>query len=112
MPQKRISPQPKEPQRVESIGDRVAQARRMLGVTLKRDISRADLAQMAGLPASTVNRIEEDETKDPEDGTLKKLASVLGVTPSVLRYGDTSTQIEIIPTADPRQSRSDADAKE
>jgi len=59
----------------------------MLGVTLKADISPADLASMAGVPASTVTRIESGKSEHPEEATLKKLAAVLKVPAMWLRYG-------------------------
>ena len=80
-------PQPNKRQRVETIGDRLAHARRVLGVTIKQDISTAELARMADLPTSTVTRIESGESEDPNEATLQKLAGVLRVSSVWLRYG-------------------------
>jgi transcriptional regulator with XRE-family HTH domain len=74
-------------QRVETIGDRVADARRRLGVTLKRDILAAGLAKIAGVPASTVSRIESGDSEDPNEETVVRLATALRVSPVWLRYG-------------------------
>lgn len=65
----------------------MADARRRLGVTLKEDILPKALAERAGVPASTVTRIEGGLTA-PTEATLVKLAAALGVSPAWLRYGD------------------------
>lgn len=98
MLRKRAAAQPNARQRIESIGGRVAQARRRLGVTLERDISAKQLAQMAGVPPSTVTRIEKGESEDPEDATLRKLAAVLNVSVPWLRYGaEAALQVPVKP---------------
>lgn len=90
--------QTKKQQQVERVGDRVADARRRLAVTLKRDISPADLARLAGVPASTVTRIEAGTSEDPNEATLARLAGVLRVTPAWLRYGaEPGLQIPLSP---------------
>lgn len=78
--------QPKKPQRVETIGDRVGQARRRLAVAMEQDILPSDLAKMIDVPASTISRIENDERR-PGEGLIVKLAEALRVTPAWLRYG-------------------------
>ena len=92
--------QPKERQRVEEIGDRVADARRRLGVRLRRDILAADLAKMAGVPSSTVTRVESGETK-PNEQTVERLAKALQVTPAYLRYGLAAEPTPVIPVKAP-----------
>lgn len=92
MPKDSARAQAKEHQRLKDIGERVAHARRLLSVTRKADISASALARMAGLPPSTVIRIE-DGRADPEEATLAKLANVLGVTVAHLRYGIEPTPV-------------------
>lgn len=79
-------PQSPEPQRVETIGDRVAQARRRYGVTVKADILPTDLARMIDVPTSTISRVESGE-RQPGERLVQKIAKALGVTPAWLRYG-------------------------
>lgn len=71
-----------------TIGQRIAQARRELGVEEHRDITQSDLAERLGVSQATVNRWEGDvEGKQPRDENVIALAKVLGVTPGWLRYG-------------------------
>lgn len=72
----------------ESIGSRIAQARRELAVRERKDVSQSDIAERLGVAQATVNRWENDkEGKRPSDENLLELARILGVTPSWLRYG-------------------------
>lgn len=79
-------PQPKARQRVETLADRVAQARRKLGVALGRDVLPATLAEMVGVAPSTISRLEAGTGGASED-LLQKIAKELRVTPAYLRYG-------------------------
>jgi transcriptional regulator with XRE-family HTH domain len=70
----------------QTLGARVAQARRELSVRLRRDVSASDMAKALGVSPATVYRWESDE-KSPKDDSLDALAKFLGVTPAFLRYG-------------------------
>lgn len=50
------------------------------------DVTRKQLAKLAGVAPSTVSRWEDD-LRDPGEAELAKLARVLGVTPAWIRYG-------------------------
>lgn len=76
----------------DTIGRRVAQARRELGVRLWRDVNAAELGRMAELPASTITRIENDQ-QEPSGGTLVKLARTLGVTERYIMTGERPTDL-------------------
>ena len=67
-------------------GDRLAQARRMLGVREWRDVKRSEIAEAAGIDPSTVTLYEKGGSGIGED-VLKKLCAFLGVTPQYVRYG-------------------------
>lgn len=97
--------QSKAPQRVETVGDRVGHARRHLGVTLKRDILPATLADMVGVAASTISRLENGTGGASED-LIQKLAKALGVTPAWLRYG--AEAAPQIPVSEPGAGTGDA----
>jgi transcriptional regulator with XRE-family HTH domain len=74
----------------ESVGDRIAQARRLLSVVLNRDVSQDELAQMAGLAAGSMSQWEKGH-KRPSRDTLKKILGVLhrhGMTYITLGYLD------------------------
>lgn len=71
---------------VDSLGKRMAQARRELGVRLRRDVQQSDVASALGVGAATVSRWEADQAVPREDA-LAKLAAFLEVTPMFLRYG-------------------------
>lgn len=68
------------------MGERIAQARRELGVRERRDVTRADLAAACRVVPSAVTYWETDE-KTPREDALERLAAYLGVTPAYLRYG-------------------------
>jgi transcriptional regulator with XRE-family HTH domain len=70
----------------QSIGERIAQARRELGVRLRRDVSPSDVAEALSVSPATVYRWESDE-KSPSEKSMTKLAAFLGVAPAYLRYG-------------------------
>lgn len=93
------SAQQPQPQPVETIGDRVAQARRQLGVTAKQDILAADLARMLDVPASTISRIESGD-RQPGEALVLKLAAVLRVPPAWLRYGGKLGETATAPRGD------------
>jgi transcriptional regulator with XRE-family HTH domain len=70
----------------QTLGARIAQARRELGVRTHRDVSPSDVAEALGVSPATVYRWESDE-KSPREDALAKLSTYLGVTPAYLRYG-------------------------
>jgi transcriptional regulator with XRE-family HTH domain len=70
----------------QTIGGRIAQARRQLGVEERRDVTRGEIATAVGVDASTVSLWEADK-KSPREDALAKLAEFLHVTPAFLRYG-------------------------
>ena len=72
--------------RPETIGDRIAQARREMGVRLRRDVFAAEVAEAVGVTASNYSRWEANE-RVPREDALERLAAVFGVTPAFLRYG-------------------------
>ena len=71
----------------ETEGKRIAQARRRLGMLVRRDISPVDLSRLVGVSGlSVVWNWEQGNTK-PSDANRARLARVLGVTEAYLRYG-------------------------
>lgn len=81
---------------LNTIGKRIAQARRELAVREGRDVLQSDLAEELGVGGATISRWEADQAI-PRDAVLVDLAAFLGVTPAYLRYGVTET-------AEPRKS--------
>lgn len=73
-----------------TLGERIAQSRRLLGVRENRDISPSDLAGRLGVSAATVYRWESNE-KSPREDALAALAALFGVTRAYLRYGEGET---------------------
>lgn len=74
-----------------NFGERVADARRRLGVRTGKDLLPAWLAAEMGVVSSTVYSWEKNE-KRPRDGRLDALAELLGVTPWYLLYGEQPTE--------------------
>lgn len=72
----------------QSLGERIAQARRELGVRERRDVSQLDVAKAIGVSGAAVSQWESDE-RAPREEAFAKLADYLGVTPAYLRYGVT-----------------------
>lgn len=72
---------------ISTVGERIAQARRELGVRRVADITPAELAKEIGVTPATVYRWESNE-KAPSAVSLAKLADVLGVTRSYLAFGE------------------------
>lgn len=70
-----------------TLGKRIAQARRELGVRRQVDISQSDLATLVEVSAATVSRWEAD-LKKPGDESLERLAELFGVPRAWLRYGE------------------------
>ena len=70
----------------QTLGQRLAQARREKAVRDHRDITQADVADAVGYSRTAVSEWEAD-AKVPREGALSKLAAYLGVTPAFLRYG-------------------------
>ncbi len=93
----------------QTLGQRIAQARRELAVRLRRDVSASNVAEALGVAPATVYRWESDE-KVPKDDSLLSLAKYLGVSPAYLRYGVTeaskpATIIEATQEIVPRTKR-------
>ena len=70
----------------QSLGERIAQARRLLGVEERADVMVPDLAKRVGVTAASLYNWESDGAV-PGEANLTKLAEVLGVSPAWLRYG-------------------------
>lgn len=75
---------PKKP--TETMGQRIAQARRELAVRLARDVLQSDVANELGVGAATVSRWEADQAA-PRDEALNQLAAYLKTTPAWLKFG-------------------------
>lgn len=69
-----------------TIGQRIAQARRELGVRLRHDIGVREMATGARVSYEAA-RSWEAGTKKPSEESLEALADYLGVTLAWLRYG-------------------------
>lgn len=102
MPRKLRAAQKQAAQHVETVGERVAQARRRLGVTLKQDILSAHLARMAKVQPSTISRLEAG-LHAPSEELILKLAEVLRVTPAWLRYGAAAEASPVIAVSEPQR---------
>ena len=70
----------------DTIGKRIAQARRELAVREARDIPTAELARLMQVPPSTVMRWEAD-LSTPSGANLVRLARVLGVSAEWIQEG-------------------------
>lgn len=73
-----------------TVGERVAHARRLLGVHEGRDILAPDLAARVGVTINAVYAWEAGTV--PGKKNLERLADELGVTPEWIHYGVTSQQ--------------------
>lgn len=87
---------------LDTIGKRIAQARRELGVRDHRDVKPSDLAEMVGVSETTLYRWENDE-KAPSDENLAKLADVLGVNRSWLKFDEGEKSPNYLPSGGPVQ---------
>ena len=74
-----------------TLGDRLAQARRELGVREWRDVRRREIAEAAGVDPSTITLYEQGKSNVGED-VLALLARFFGTTPALLRYGPPESQ--------------------
>lgn len=70
----------------ETVGDRIAQARREKAVRDRQDVRPADVARAVGVSGATVSDWEAGNIT-PRDDAMLKLAAYLDVTPAYLRYG-------------------------
>lgn len=75
-----------QPHAPQSLGARIAHARRLLGVREGVDLLVPDLAKRAGITAASLYNWEADEAV-PGEANLQRLCAVLRVTPAYLRYG-------------------------
>ncbi len=75
-----------QPFRPSSLGTRLADARRKLGVREGQDVTVPDLAERIGVTAASVYTWEAD-TAIPGERNLARVAVLLGVTEAYLRYG-------------------------
>jgi transcriptional regulator with XRE-family HTH domain len=71
-----------------TLGERIGQARRELGVRERRDVTQREMARAVGVTGTSVSEWESDKVVPREDA-LAKLAEFLHVTPAYLRYGVT-----------------------
>lgn len=93
-----------------TLGKRIAQARRELGVREQRDVTQLDLAQAVGTTSASLSEWESDK-KVPREESLLRLAKVLGVTPAYLRYGYGRAATEVSESIiDPERDRKLTDA--
>lgn len=72
----------------QSVGERIAQARREKGVRDHQDLRPIDVARALGVSGAAVSDWEADK-KRPREELLAQLADYLGTTPAYLRYGVT-----------------------
>jgi transcriptional regulator with XRE-family HTH domain len=70
----------------ETLGGRVAQARRQKAVREHRDIRQIDVAKAIQVSGATISDCEADK-KVPSEPILAALAAYLDTTPAYLRYG-------------------------
>lgn len=78
---------PDSPYQPKSLGDRLAHARRVLGVALGADIGQSHLARLLGISPSAVSNWEAD-AKRPNQSIVPRLAASLGVRPGYLMFGE------------------------
>lgn len=74
---------------LDSIGERIAQARRELGVLLQQDVPPAELARMLGINQGTLSAWESNRNR-PSEESLAKLEEIfapVGRDRAWLRYG-------------------------
>lgn len=74
-------------------------------VLIERDVSLAKLAQLSGVPQSTLHRIMSGAIDEPRSSTIAPLAEFLGVPVQTLRDGDLSDQITFHRAASPAVTR-------
>lgn len=77
----------------ETVGERIAQARRLLAVKLKRDVTQGEIAEMAGFSSAVWSRWETDRNRPGRNalGRIERLFRKHGiaqVTVGWLDYGD------------------------
>ena len=87
----------------QSVGARIAQARREKAVREQRDITQRDMAKAVHVSSASVSEWEADKAVPRED-TLARLAAYLGTTPAQLRYG---VALDLGIAADPETSAED-----
>lgn len=75
-----------QPFKPQSIGGRIAHARRLLGVREGHDVAVSEIAERVGVSAASVYNWEGD-VFPPGERNVKKLAEVLGVSAAYIRYG-------------------------
>lgn len=71
---------------VDGIERRISDARRALGVALRRDVKQAELARVVGVSGATLSQWESG-TKRPALTTIPRLAAALQVAPAWLAWG-------------------------
>ncbi|HCU25982.1 MAG TPA: hypothetical protein DF383_13270 [Deltaproteobacteria bacterium] len=62
-------------------------SKRLALLRTKAGLTQQELASRAGMSISHLNRLENDQDKNPRKKTIDTLSSVLGVDPSALLYG-------------------------
>jgi transcriptional regulator with XRE-family HTH domain len=84
-----------QPVAPQSVAERIAHARRLLGVREGRDILPPEIAKRLGVSSESVYNWEGGSTI-PGEANMAKLAALLRVTPAYLRYGVESRANEMI----------------
>jgi transcriptional regulator with XRE-family HTH domain len=98
---------PKQPFVPRTPGERIAHARRLLGVREGADLLPPHLAKRVGVTTNAVYAWEEDTL--PGRDNLQKLADELGVTPEWIHYGVPRGN-DVIEAASAEPTRHDVDA--
>jgi transcriptional regulator with XRE-family HTH domain len=80
----------------QSLGERIAQARREKSVRDRADVRPVDVARALEVSAAAVSDWEADK-KTPREELLTRLADFLGVTPAFLRYGVREAPAAVVP---------------
>ncbi len=87
----------------QTLGERIAQARREKAARDHEDIRQKDVAAAIGVSGTTISEAESDK-QPPGEAVLLRLAAYLGVTPAYLRYGvvvPTETREDLAKLIDP-----------
>ncbi len=97
----------------QTLGERIAQARREKAARDHRDIRQKDVAVAIGVSSATISEAESDK-QPPGEGVLVRLADYLGVTPAYLRYGvaqPSETKADLAAMVDPSRDHRATEAE-
>lgn len=87
-----ISVNPEIPELEQSIGERLAQCRRLLSVVIGQDLTQDEFAAMAGFAAGVMSHWEKGH-KNPSEATMEKVVALMQqygvgtITVPWIRYG-------------------------